>query len=99
MDSKGRYNESEMKQKVCMMVRAARVSKHPKESGISAPVVASMNREVSLDGHKETAETEPGQVFTWNKCSGSACAHWRWHRKLFGKIEHGGLGYCGLAGK
>jgi hypothetical protein len=39
-------------------------------------------------------------VPTWDKCEGSACAHWRWKRVWpWSSASDGNRGYCGLAGK
>lgn len=87
MDSKGRYNESEMLQRTCKMVRVMKES--------NGMFVAS-NRVAQ----GERAHLQPNMQTSWDKCEGSQCAHWRWHRRFpWSKVEHGGLGFCGLAGE
>jgi len=93
MNSRGWYNESEMQQRTCKMVRVVR---HASDGA----AFASVNRDANGDRARfEPSPENPGMSITWDKCEGSRCAHWRWHRSLTGKATPGGYGYCGMAGK
>lgn len=88
MTDKGQYNESEMMQRTCKFVRVMRAD----------TLGASVNRNAP-HGRLLTTD-ELGMADNWDKCEGSKCAHWRWHRQFpWSKVTHGGLGYCGLSGK
>lgn len=87
MTENGILNESEMMQRTCKFVRVVLVTD---------PVA--VNR-VAPNGRILVSD-ELGMADNWNKCEGSRCAHWRWYRQFpWSKVEHGGLGYCGLAGR
>ena len=87
MNKSGIYNESEMIQRTCKMVRLLRVTHTGQFAGV--------NRD--SDGNK--ALIVPNLQESWDKCEGSMCAHWRWYKRWpFSKVQEGGLGYCGLAG-
>jgi hypothetical protein len=84
MNERGIYNESEMVQRTCKFIRVLR------KEGLAS------NRDVAGD----KAQLQPNMQTSWDKCEGSQCAHWRWYRRFpWSKVEHGGLGFCGMAGK
>ena len=88
MNRKGIYNESEMLQRTCKFLRVIRAD--------SKGNAGTANRE----SNNNISKLQPNMQVSWDKCEGSLCAHWRWHRPYpWSKAEEGGLGYCGLAGK
>ncbi len=88
MNRAGIYNESEMLQRSCKFIRIV----------LESPPGQAVNRVTDDSG--ERSRLQPNMQVSWDKCEGSQCAHWRWYRRWpWSKVEHGGLGYCGLAGK